>query len=374
LSPKRNQVSKRPTSIATTQGDAAAGDRRNSTAVRINPDKQRPAGKDDVSRPRENEIVKRGASGHVNGTPAKRPRLDEDIDTDYKEQNKSPMKEITVRRDSLQNDLQGRLRKAPDDLDKATFQLFKEDLEKNGTEGYLNDDEITAFMIRMNRVADQQAEYQGNIAADSDGSNTTLFQEIIREEEDLAVGQAFFKDVVARIKREASCDIDPRTVAWLRRACGLRRSMVDAQLRETANEAGKGERAVKTRMSARQHKIQKRDEGIVTLAKALDDLEDDFGKFEAFKVKCKRETVVSRSPDKDPPQRRIVKTENKVLFAKMSTKQVLANGLAFENVRNVRIMRVVVNGALFSRGGHTVRDFSWTHFWQMHGPRFLYLL
>ncbi|GKY91180.1 hypothetical protein MPSEU_000090700 [Mayamaea pseudoterrestris] len=288
----------------------------------------------------------------------------------------SPVKEITIHhKDMRNNNMSKKLRKAPNDLDEETMRIVLAYLKDNGPKSYLNDEEITAFMVRMNRAADRQTEQHFNLLGQSDESDTSLFNDLLTEEEEIAIGQSYMKDIVANLKKETDYELDPRTLGWIRRAAGLHRSKPESYLREGLNGIGKGDRAIKTRRTTQQQKNQRRDKGIHLLVEALDDVEDEIGKFEKVNVNIKRKRELSESsnPDEEVAKKPRPVTSNamhtpaanKILIAKIPFRETLPNGLSFLKSKVIRIGRLVVNGSVHdgtmdmangSMGGISLRD------------------
>lgn len=213
----------------------------------------------------------------------------------------SPIKHIAFAKVSKRStaDEIGGERNAPSYLDDTTLNAFKSylvDRLENSNDhpsscisfesSHLDEDEIAKFMMRMNRLASRQADYHHRLVAESDESDTSLFHEILDDEEEFTIGHSFFKQVLAEVKAaNPQVDLDSRTAGWIKRAAGLYRNKTDSQLRENAigKHGRKHASSVKTRNSALRDKVERRDKVLRSFAAAVDDLELDFGPFEKRK-------------------------------------------------------------------------------------------
>lgn len=203
-------------------------------------------------------------------------------------------------------------------LDEDTLQAVKTYLQEhvNGDQ-ILDEVEMGNFMLRMDRLATEQTRYQQKLvghADSSDDDDDSLYGEILAEEEEHALGQAFFKSMASKVKKrhEKEFDLDKTTLDWIRRAAGLQKNnplvhshtsrqygstlLTEQEQQPTATGVVATRRSARryTRGMARTSRTQKRKKDLSYLTGAIDDMEKEFGKFERKK-----------RPAKPPPQPRL---------------------------------------------------------------------
>jgi hypothetical protein len=260
-------------------------------------------------------------------------------------------------------------RKLPNELDEGTLQAVKTYLADNiNGDEVLDEVEMVAFMVRMDRAATEQTRYQQKLVGDSDEEDDELYCDILAEEEEHALGQSFFKSVVHKVKKQDDdLTLDKGTLDWIRRAAGLQKNNNVVHSRQTAN-ASREPGVAGTRMSARRYtrgmatnsRTQKRKKDMRHLTDAVDELEKEFGPFERTERKIpekrKREPRRSVSPyqaDDDEPSSRSAKRKKKsALVARMPMPKKARRGIidTGSSTRDVRVSKVLVDGEHISRG------------------------
>jgi hypothetical protein len=262
-------------------------------------------------------------------------------------------------------------RKSPNELDESTLQAVKTYLSENidGDE-VLDEVELTSFMLRMDRLSTEQTRYQQKLVGDSDEEDDELYNDILAEEEEHALGQSFFKSVVHKVKKQNDeISLDKGTLDWIRRAAGLQKNNLLVHSRQTAT-ASREPGSTSTRMSAKRYtrgmartsRTQKRKKDMRHLTDAVDELEKEFGPFERKRpAKRSREPRRSVSPQKadddddepiipiNPPLKR---KKGKALVARMSIRKSAKRGIIVEgpSTRDVRVTKVLVDGEHIGRG------------------------
>jgi hypothetical protein len=203
----------------------------------------------------------------------KRPRQDDDEEADV------PVKEIHMSRKEREEE--ERKRK----LDPVTMALLRGAVQTVTPEAYLNDDEIVTFIKSVDRAARHQT-HAGGLTDDSDGS---IMDELVAEEEDLALGHEIFSKAISSIRKNSPVGtVNGRTVDWVRRASGLQRKKLETLIREnfelddhdTTGDV-KNSRRRTTRAAARSTRAERRDKGLGILSSVVDELEGKLGPYPA---------------------------------------------------------------------------------------------
>jgi hypothetical protein len=269
------------------------------------------------------------------------------------------------------------IRKSPNELDESTLQAVKTYLSENiNGDEVLDEVELVSFMLRMDRLSTEQTRYQQKLVGDSDEEDDELYNDILAEEEEHALGQSFFKSMVHKVKKQNDeISLDKGTLDWIRRAAGLQKNNLLVHSRQTATASREpGATGVTaTRMSAKRYtrgmaktsRTQKRKKDMRHLTDAVDELEKEFGPFERKRPeKRSRENRRSVSPHKadddepiipiDPP----LKRKKKVLVARMpmpmSKPKSTKHGIIDKrpSTRDVRVSKVLVDGEHIGAGTH----------------------
>ena len=272
---------------------------------------------------------------------------DEENDEDTSQHPPPPVKEITTTTNSAtdhrSNTATSSIKRGdgPKYLDDNTMKLIYDHLI--GFKGeVLDEDEVVAFMSRMQKTANEQAKYQmhlvsGPIArhhhdsdrdSDYDTDDTSVFNECLVEEEEHALGHDLFRKIVANIQAEyaqksgngsrtgsltnANKLLDKKTLGWIKRAAGIHRNDPGKMLRHKSAD-GKGGR-MSTRRYTRKQALdrrgqQKKERGLDIVAAALTQLEPHYGPFPVRKIKRKNkkkrrsddEAVADRKRKKEEP-------------------------------------------------------------------------
>jgi len=198
--------------------------------------------------------------------------------------------------------------KPPKYLHEETMQAVNKYLDEHFPNDILNDDEVVAFLLRMERLATQQTEYQQRLVGiDSDESDGSLFDEILLEEEEHALGKEFFTNMVSTIEKQTSLTLDKKTLAWIKRAAGLHRSRSDALKEVVEDEAVPGTRRSErryTRGMARTTRNKRRERGLNTLTSVVSELEKDYGPFPVRRAARKRSLSPYQADDEMAGKRR----------------------------------------------------------------------
>jgi hypothetical protein len=194
----------------------------------------------------------------------------------------------------------------------------------------LDEDEVIAFMSRMQKTANEQAKYQMQLVSgptarhhhDSDRDSdyntddTSVFNDCLLEEEEHAIGHDMFRKIVANIQVEharksgngsgtgsltnANKLLDKKTLGWIKRAAGIHRND-PGKTRIHKSTDGKGGR-MSTRRYTRKQALdrrgqKKKERGLDILEAALTQLEPHYGPF--FMRKIKRKKKKKRRSDED---------------------------------------------------------------------------
>jgi len=268
-----------------------------------------------------NDILAEGSKPAPKG---KRHQEEEEEENDDQSLHMPPVKEITTTtstKSNITNINKNKRGDGPKYLDDATMKLVQDYInEHNGDT--LDEDEVVAFMTRMQKTANEQARHQKQLITgvtsrhhpDSDQSDcgsddTSVFIDCLEEEEEHAVGHDLFKKIVASIQLEharknggvtskgsltksANKLLDKKTLMWIKRAAGLHRTDPGKMLLQKHAD-GKGGR-MSTRRYTRKQALdrradkQKKDRGLDILGAAVDQLETVYGPFPARKIKRKK--------------------------------------------------------------------------------------
>jgi hypothetical protein len=225
------------------------------------------------SKPKAKPIGKKRKSKASDDERRKRPLS---LSGNVADEMQSPVKEISFTReaeDRRHRRSPKKQRTNPTDLDDRTLRAVREYISRDRMLDTLQDDEVTQFMVRMNRNSSRQADYQLHLVGDSDESEATLFMELLAEEEDRSVSHEMFKTMVARLRREQKdAPLDPRTLGWIKRASGIHRPQVESLARQHAIETDTS-RMMKTRTAARRSRARKQDVGVSFLVEAMEGLD-----------------------------------------------------------------------------------------------------
>lgn len=258
---------------------------------------------------------------------------EEENDYDACQHPPPPVKEITTTtttgHHSITEMTKNRRGDGPKYLEDNTMKLVYDSLD--GYKGdFLDEDDVVAFMSRMQKTANEQAKYQMQLVSgpstrqhpesdrDSDynSDDTSVFNDCLREEEEHAIGHDMFKKVVSNIQldysrkssggsRTASFTnanklLDKKTLGWIKRAAGLHRNDPGKMLMQKSGE-GKGGR-MSTRRYTRKQALdrrgqKKKERALDVLGAALTQLEAHYGPFPVRKIK--RKLKKKRRPDED---------------------------------------------------------------------------
>jgi len=251
-----------------------------------------------------------------------------------------------------------RKHKTPSYLDEKTLAAFKSYFSTESVCEALDDDAIVLFMAKMDRLAIQQKRYQDELlGCDSDDSDGLMFDELLLEEEDHALGHELFRTIVAKIQEtKKGLTLDKRTMSWIKRAAGLHRHSGGHKIGSHEESRNKDEKRNLrnrrlTRGMAHTTRKNKRAKGLNFLTGALEDLEKEVGRFKRKKPYRERplspyqaddESVATNSElsEDSSPVRRTWEG----LIARVTKKKKRIGGEAVKTTREVRVVRVLVGG------------------------------
>lgn len=178
--------------------------------------------------------------------------------------------------------------KMPDDLDEHTLTIVKNHLASyTEPRTKLTDDEVVAFMLRMNRQTHQQAEHQKILVGDMGASQASeIYEDILAEEEEHALGREFYHEMISQIherQSRKSANLDKRTLGWIRKAAGLHRGTPGDAARDnstnTANECAPSTGRRYTRGMAKHTRKARVEKGLSSLTAAANQIDKEFGPF-----------------------------------------------------------------------------------------------
>jgi hypothetical protein len=275
------------------------------------------------------------------------------------------------RRSHRSRDKTAGTRKSPNELDEDTLQAVKTYLSENiNGDEVLDEIELVSFMLRMDRLSTEQTRYQQKLVGDSDEEDDDLYNDILAEEEEHALGQSFFKSMVHKVKKQNDdISLDRGTLDWIRRAAGLQKNNLLVHSRQTAS-ASQEPGVAATRMSAKRYtrgmaktsRTQKRKKDMRHLTDAVDELEKEFGPFERKRPEKRkhehRRSQSSHTADDDEPTIPInppLKRKKKAgLIARMPMPKSAKRGIiaSGSSTRDVRVSKVLVDGEHIGAGTH----------------------
>jgi hypothetical protein len=148
----------------------------------------------------------------------------------------------------------------------------------------LTDDEIVAFMLRMNRQTHQQAEHQKILVGDMGASQASeIYEDILAEEEEHALGREFYHEMISQMHERQSrraTNLDKRTLGWIRKATGLHRGTPgDAARENSTNTAAPSTARRYTRGMAQHTRKARVEKGLSSLTAAANQIDKEFGPF-----------------------------------------------------------------------------------------------
>ena len=186
-------------------------------------------------------------------------------------------------------------------LDDATLEAIKTFLQtEKGWKDHLDDEDVVSFSVQSSRYANERTRYRQNLLEGSDmDEGETSFDRVYKEEENYALGNEFFKQVVRSSQSLAESSalsgkfqMHKRTVNWLKRAAGLQRPYDPLEHQGNQSDSddvetdGGGDTAPRrltrgmvrnTRYKRRQEKIRQETQGIRDLLSAIEGLEIERG-------------------------------------------------------------------------------------------------
>lgn len=170
-------------------------------------------------------------------------------------------------------------------LDEPTLSALREYLKSKEYAALpLEEEKVMEFTMNTHRNATDRTRYRKNLVEDFQvlGDNDNVYDLIYQEEEYFAMASKFFKDLVQGAQMKAGdFDLDRRTLAWLQRACGLKKphdpldqNLDDFSDSEEGEPVATGRRLTRgVKKERRKERMRKETEGISIFMEAVVDLE-----------------------------------------------------------------------------------------------------
>lgn len=180
-------------------------------------------------------------------------------------------------------------------LDEPTLKALREYLKsKKYSDQPLDEEKVMEITINTHRNATDRTRYRRNLVEDFEviGDRDNVYDLIYQEEEYYSMASKFFKDLVhgASPSRE-NLVMDSKTLAWLKRACGLQKPQdpLDQNLdyfsdSDDGEPVATGRRLTRgVKKERRKERIRKETEGISIFMEAIEDIERE--RKQSFKSK-----------------------------------------------------------------------------------------